>query len=301
MTSSGPERFDPPEEARLRSEAHGMARAYVNAVLAAIPRTRVVGLHAEGAAYRPWDSLLDYVPEISDVDVRVRMRPDEGQGGRWTLERALDVAETAHGRFRLLFPEPSHHPRPRLLFLDGREGEPARAPPPLGSVHTLWGEPYDGVERRCYPDTRRRDARRFLHDARFVELELPMRAVDRPDVAAWSLVSDMAARVGAAGPRLLTQLAAHSFDAWSMNRTSVWQALIASGQGGIAESYAEFYRAGWEGYRARFTEARPARRALEAAARLFAEGRALIGSVAGSGAGASGPDTSGSPTSDPGE
>src|SRR5687768_9127389 len=60
-----------PDPARVRAEVEGMTDAYVAALLERLPREQIVGLYAKGSAVKPWDAPIDYVPELSDVDLHV--------------------------------------------------------------------------------------------------------------------------------------------------------------------------------------------------------------------------------------
>ena len=270
------EPFDPLLARRLRDEAHGMARAYVNALLAELHRDSISGVYAKGSAYRPWDSVVDYVPEVSDVDIHVRLAP----GSEHALDRldhALAIGARALATFTALHPAAAHTPRPQLMRLTEIEAFDGYRPSPGESVHTLHGEPYDGAEPGDYDgQVAIDDARRFRADADFVTGELASKVVDRPGAATWSVVARVAFRVAPAGPRLLTALGVDAYEAWSMNRTAVVGRLSELGHDDLAEAYADFYLAGWEGFRSRFASHDAARRALLAADRLFARGEALV-------------------------
>ncbi len=272
----------PPFEAadqaeRLRSEAHDMAAAYMDTLLNVVPRDLIVGVYVKGSAYKPWDSLIDYVPELSDVDIHVHfLNDDDGHSYLGTPQQALDVAERALSEFSARVPDASHLPRPQLLVLNDLVKLPGYLPSPAGAVHTLYGDIYAGASRDDYGSTQPDDARRFADDARFVDDELPMKVIDRPGKYAWRAVSLLVWRIGPAGPRLLTHLGAHPYDAWSMNRTRIVQELTVRGQRDIAGAYAEFYLAGWDGYRSAFRDGDAARRALHAASRLYSLGKMVI-------------------------
>lgn len=271
-------RFDGPEAEAYRAEAHGMARAYVNALLAEVSRECVVGIYAKGSAYRAWDSLIDYVPGLSDVDVHVRLRSGHpGAEVLKTLPSALDVAQRALASFGALFPDALHTPRPQLMFLDELESMPGYLPSPVGVAHCLFGEEYEGATRTQYADAASLDVERLLSDADFIETSLPKKVIDRPGVHMWNAVAVVNWRVGPAAPRVLTQLGVDPFHAWSMNRTSLVREFEARGYNAFARAYADYYSAGWDGFRCRFSEAGSASEALLAAHRLFFLAREIIG------------------------
>lgn len=75
-----------------------MTDAYVAALLERVPREQIVGLYAKGSAYKRWDGPLDYVPELSDLDVHVHVRePGRTSADISGLRGALALQACAEG------------------------------------------------------------------------------------------------------------------------------------------------------------------------------------------------------------
>ena len=66
------------------------------------------------------------------------------------------------------------------------------------------------------------------------------------------------------------------YEAWTLNRTSIVGELAQRGEESLARHYADFYLAGWDGFRSGFQDESAARRALSAAFQLYAEGVSLL-------------------------
>lgn len=263
-------RFDPDDAETYRREAHGMAEVYLEAVLSVASDAHVSGVYAKGSAYRPWDSLIDYVPELSDVDVHVRLTAEADSGGVLrTLGDAIAVAERALGRYRERFPAPRHVARPQLLFLNDLERLPGYLPSPADTVTTLFGDTYEGGDTASYANASENDVRRFRADALFVREEMPLKVIDRPGPLVWRVVRRLTWRVGPGGPRILTCSGVDPLHAWTVNRTEIVRHLVDLGHDEAAEAYVDFYLAGWAGFRSGFRDGDAARRALLAAARFF--------------------------------
>lgn len=263
--------------ARFRAEARGMAEAYADALMEHAPAGLISGVYIKGSAFKQWETEIDYVPEFSDVDIHIRFADwRRGTDQLGTVRQAARIAETARSTFHRRFPDASHLPRPQLVVVNELESQPTYIPSPAGTVETLSGVPYPEVTRERYRDVGPHDRSRFLADAEFVRAELPWKLIDRPGKDAWRVVSALTWRVGPAGPRLLTQLGVHPFDAWTMNRTSVARELQERAGANISDVYRAFYMAGWDGFRSRFETVEPAVRALNAADLLFSLGRALL-------------------------
>lgn len=262
----------------LRHEARGMAEVMRDVVLEESPIDSVAGVYLKGSSVRPWASCIDYVPEVSDVDVHIRVKREARESTR-SLSFALRVADRTRELFALRFPKAKHTPRPQLFFLGDLEVMPGYLPSTAGSVVVLYGDEYLAGTAAQYGACAAADETRFLADADFVRDNLAGKIIDRPGKLAWQAVSSLTWRVAPTGPRLLTRLGQSPYDVWSMNRTTVARSLRSLGQDDAASAYAEFYLAGWDGYRTGFEDAGPALRAVEAANRLFVAGRHLVESA----------------------
>lgn len=259
----------------LRAEARGMAEVMRDVLLAEAPADSISGVYLKGSSVRRWDSRVDYAPEVSDVDVHVRVR----RAGRVVTDSfgfALRIARETERLFRVRFPEPSHVPRPQLFFLEDIEGLDGYLPSTAGSVTVLHGEEYRAGTPKEYGDCPADDLKRFRLDAAFVEGELAGKIIDRPGRLAWQAVSSLTWRVAPTGPRLLTAMGEDPYEVWSMNRTTLVRSLQEVGAPDVAEAYADFYLAAWDGYLTRFLDAAHGLRAIEAVHRLFAEGARIV-------------------------
>lgn len=264
----------------LRAEARGLAEVLRDVLLDEAPRDSVQGVYLKGSSVRPWDSIIDYAPEVSDVDVHVRAHPD-ARAVTDSLDFALEVARRTEREFAARFPTPTHTPRPQLFFLHEMEQTPGYLGSTADSVIVLHGAEYSYGTADQYRDCHEDDAKRFLADADFVLDSLPGKIIDRPGRLAWQAVASLTWRVAPAGPRILTATGEDPWQMWSLHRSGLVAALVSSGHGAAAAAYRDFYLAAWDGYRDRFRSAGPALRAVEAAFRLFAEGRNVVTSSAG--------------------
>ncbi len=62
---------DYPDKTALKREARAMAEAFAEALLAHVPSEHVAGIYWKGSAQKEWTTPIDYVPELSDVDIHV--------------------------------------------------------------------------------------------------------------------------------------------------------------------------------------------------------------------------------------
>jgi len=65
-----------PDPRVLKTEAFFMAEAFTEVLLEEIPDPDIVGIYCKGSVLKDWDSPLDYVPELSDVDIHILFHDD---------------------------------------------------------------------------------------------------------------------------------------------------------------------------------------------------------------------------------
>lgn len=269
------EPFDETLAATLRGEAFGMAQAYADALEELLPDGTISGVYMKGSAHKSWDSVIDYVPELSDVDIHVGLTQPVDTVHE--LDWSLDLARTALDSYTRRFAGAIHKPRPQLVFLEAVERLDGYLPSPSSSVRTLAGQPYQGGTPEEYATCHQTDVDRFAEDAEFFRSELPGKVIDRPGSLLWRVACRATWRVAPAGPRLLTQLGADPYAAWTWNRTQIVRELEARGHPGLSAHYANFYIAGWEGFKNRFLDGPSAERALRSASLLYEEGLDAVG------------------------
>lgn len=202
------------------------------------------GLYYKGSSAKAWDSALDYVPEVSDVDFHVWFRSDDDVKRVFrSMETALDVQARLERGYAERVPEPFHTPRPQFVVLNDIVDQPDYTPPDPSLVRVLKGEP---LARQTYDTERIRevDCRMALSHEGFVE-KLPASAIDKPGRLLWKVLRDLTFRVSPAGPRAVHLLGGQTELAWESNRTAIYSALIDLEAEEIAEGYAGYYLAGW--------------------------------------------------------
>jgi len=209
--------------------------------------------YCKGSAAKKWDSEIDYVPLLSDVDIHFRVRegsrpfPAGGEGMRAAADMACDY-ET---RFRERNPRSLHLPRTQLMLLNDLEKEPLYVPPSLTELHIMLGEP---PKKTLLADQRIREIDSSqLRSLRPYLDAMPMSISDRTGLDWWSFVRQMNWRVSPSPVRLLSQSCDDPLAVWSWNRTRLCSELKEYGLGGIEERYRGYYLAGWQLFQSRLT------------------------------------------------
>ena len=91
-------RPDWPTAVQIRVEVEAYVESVTEVLTEAIPASALRGLYYKGSALKQWDSALDYVPEISDVDFHLWFATDEDVKTHFgSVEFALGPGETRAG------------------------------------------------------------------------------------------------------------------------------------------------------------------------------------------------------------
>lgn len=236
----------PPET--LRAETEAMSEAWIE-VLAQRLGPALRGVYRKGSAQKRWDTRIDYVPELSDVDIHVAFARDEDIGLIDSVDAAIEINEAVLAAYRRRVPRPLHVPKPQFVVANQLDKQPDIMPSPAKTVTTLLGEPYH--DRTLTDDeraTQRARSREQLTVHRAFIEALPLRIIDRPGRLATGLIGEMNWRLSPIAPRVLEVLGEPYEEVWSLNRTGLVRALEERGLDELAEAYAAYYLAGWDAF-----------------------------------------------------
>lgn len=261
-----------PDRDRLRLEAECLAECFRDQLLSLIPDGEIRAIYLKGSVVKRWESALDYVPEVSDVDMHVWFHDDAA----WpkylgTVPQALDVQRGAEARFAARISRPLHEPRPQLIVMNKMMAELEDfLHSPRSIVRVLYGENYPEADYSGSASIRRHDSTRLVDEAGWVD-KMPLHLVDKPGRYLREALRALVWRVSPTGPRALHVYGLDTEQAWSMNRTRVTLALRDLGLTSLADGYADFYMASWDYFLSGFTDSDVGRSAIEAAVRVLTE------------------------------
>jgi hypothetical protein len=225
-----------------------MAEAWAEVLVGRLPPRAVRGVYFKGSALKPWDSPIDYVPGLSDVDVHVLLGDDRDEAHLNAIDIALEVNAAVLATYRRRAPAALHLPRPQLVLANRLEQDATILPSPAATVETLFGEPYvDHVlteEEQAAQRARDREQLRRPSHIEFID-ELPFRAIDRLGERLTPLHGELNWRVSPVAPRVLEVLGMAYAQAWSLNRTHLVAGLRERGLETLADAYESYYVAGW--------------------------------------------------------
>ncbi len=244
--------------------------------MALIPGDQIRGIYLTGSAVKAWDSPLDYVPEVSDVDIHVSFRDDSSWRKHLdTVPLALEVQAAIEVCFESRCPQALHRPRPQVLVLNKLMAEhPGFVYSPPSTVVVLHGEPYP-QDAYSNPDTIRRHNAADLLDRAAYEERVPLLAIDRPWTYSRDLLSQLTWRISPVGPLALHLSGLDTKHVWTLNRTQATAALHDVGLASLANPYRSFYLSAWDYFLSRFTDTIACRTAILAGTQVLTEGADL--------------------------
>jgi hypothetical protein len=214
---------------------------------------RLKCVYAKGSSVKQWDSLIDYVPIVSDVDIHFTLNDDEGvfPGSADEFADSIALSQRYEESFLERHPMHMHIPRSQLLLVDSLKEVVEYIPPRAQDVRVLIGK----FPQPVLPSTSRIqqiDLQNLLSLDGFLE-RIPNRVIDRTGLDFWSIIREMTWRVSPSPVRLLTQTSKDPLEVWSWNRTKIVIELLKRGNDDIADNYSGFYSAGWNLFRSGFT------------------------------------------------
>ena len=261
-----------PDRERLRYEAECLAECFRDELLALIPEGEIRAIYLKGSVVKPWESPLDYVPEVSDVDMHIWFRDDAA----WpmylgTVSQALEVQAGVEARFAERVSRPLHEPRPQLIVMNKMMAEhEGFLHSPRSTVKVLYGEEYPEADYSDSAGIRRHDANQLVGEAAWVD-RMPLHLVDKPGRYLREALRQLVWRVSPAGPRALHVSGLDTQRAWSMNRTGATLALRDLGLASLADGYTTFYLSSWDYFLSGFTDSDAGRSAIQAAEKVLTE------------------------------
>ncbi|MFX1482589.1 MAG: hypothetical protein ACFFCP_05295 [Promethearchaeota archaeon] len=214
--------------------------------------SRLDCVYAKGSALKPWDSHIDYVPILSDVDIHIGLKDDAALfvGSSEDFDAAMDLSAQCEDEFVQRRPDYLHIPRMQVIETRFLKQSDKYTPPRLKDIRILYGTPI--LAEPPSPEAiRQSDLERVLEDEEFVD-DLPRRILDRTGLDFWAIIRAMVWRVAPAPVRILTQINDDPLDVWSWNRSKIYEELIAAGYDSLAKHYHGFYTSGWQLYLSNF-------------------------------------------------
>ena len=217
--------------------------------------------YAKGSATKKWESYIDYVPVLSDVDIHIKVLnhsnffDDEN-----SFHESVNISETYETRFIEDNPNYFHIPRTQIICINKIVDIVDFVFPKETSIIPLIGD----VQLGKNPSIDRIKETDLKNLLKLEELlaGLPMSMIDRTGMDLWSLIRRMNWRISPSPVRLLSLSSDKPLDLWELNRTSIAKELEKHDYPLIAEHYKDYYYEGWIAFLEDFTNSQTLRRLI---------------------------------------
>ena len=261
-----------PDRTVLKNEVNNMLQAFVEVLLEEIPDSEIKAIYHKGSAQKDWDSPLDYVPEISDIDVHLLFHDDSSVNKHFgSVVQAVNIQSKVEKRYFSKKTKPIHVPRPQLVILNQLLQDEDYIPTPKIAISVLYGEDYPETDYSSPERIMHIDCRRLISEESFL-LRFPLHTVDRPSRYLWESLRLLVWHVSPTGPRALHLLGVPTEKAWSINRTSTVTLLREIGERQLAQDYSDFYLFGWEYFISKYSNTDAGRSSLVSGVRALSRG-----------------------------
>ena len=199
----------------------------------------------KGSGIKEWESPVDYVPVISDIDIHVGTKggmplfPKNRDGFLYSLETTRLYEEM----FKEKRPGYLHVPRPQIMVVEENRGDwmpesPDEFKPLYGEVPLKPEEPEESLRARDMDE---------LAGLGPLLARLPEYVIERIDLEYYRVLRMLCWVVSPTPIRVLSQLTDPKH-AWTLNRTKVLRLLESSGLKNIAQPYRLYYLTGWKAF-----------------------------------------------------
>jgi hypothetical protein len=217
----------------------------------------------KGSATKKWESFVDYVPIISDLDIHIGTKGDHPlfTPNREGFLFALETTRLVEEKFLEIRPRNIHIPRPQIVIIKNAQLD--WLPEKSEKVIHLYGEttvkPHETVE-----GLRARDLSELQGLGPLLE-RLPERVIDRIDLEYYRILRMLSYIVSPSPVRVLSQIHDDPKHLWSLNRTHVILELRKYHLGKLGDAYSDYYLAGWRAFLSGFKDNEAMRHLLKCA------------------------------------
>ena len=223
-------------------------------------RDNIDYMFTKGSSAKIWESDIDYVPILSDVDIHIKLTGNK----RKILpnKNAFKQSSFFTSNYELLFKklckeknhESFHLPRIQIVQLDFHGRKEYVIPPREKDITFIQGSTTFPKEME-HSQIRRIDKKNLLNEKQFLS-SIPEIYFELSGLDYYSLLYRISSRISPSPIRLLTQLMTEEnpHDIWTFNKTSIKNHLQEFNLGNIASFYESFYLTGWKLFESGFAD-----------------------------------------------
>ncbi|MBM3292279.1 hypothetical protein FJY84_06335 [Candidatus Bathyarchaeota archaeon] len=210
--------------------------------------------YVKGSAVKKWDSAIDYVPMLSDVDIHFKIKDGANFfSSENKFREAIKINELYEKKFVNKNPNYLHIPRIQVLELNSRLNNlDFVLTSELHNEDILFGNP-EKILKREVNEIRTLDLKMLLNLQELLN-NLPMSVLDRSGIDFITLIRRLSYEVSPSPVRVLSQILDDPYEVWNLNRTDICKKLLECGFTDLAKSYSGYYFTGWDVFRTSFRD-----------------------------------------------
>lgn len=256
----------------LREEINFIIEAFIEVLLEKVPESEIEMIYFKGSAQKKWDFSIDYVPELSDIDIHI-LFSDESSIKKYlgSTSKALAIQSKVETLYFSKSPNPLHIPRPQLMVLNLLMEEKDFIPTPKSAVSVLYGKDYPKPDYSNDEKIKNIDRNRILSEEKFLS-EFSLKVIDKPSKYISESLRTLVWHVSPIVPRVLHILGISTEEAWSINRSRSVLLLREMGEKQLALDYADYYLSGWEYFLSKYQDTNAGRSSIISGANALARG-----------------------------
>lgn len=236
-----------PSREILRKDIDAMVKSTVHTIFKYFPKKHIYGIYYKGSSSKQWDSIIDYVPGVSDVDIHVQFTNDRTYNQIISNPKiAMMFSEDIEKKFRKINPKFYHMPELQLNSLNKLYELKEYRSTPSKVIKLLYGKPYP-VHQMSKGKTIRISVKQVIDERKYIN-KLPNRLLDKNAVSMKKFLKDIGWHISPSSMNFLVAKGIPYSEAFSMNRTNVSSALKKLGYKDAAENFEGFYYHAWRYY-----------------------------------------------------
>jgi hypothetical protein len=231
-----------PSEGALRKDIELMVQAAKEVLLKTFNKKQILGIYFKGSASKKWDSVIDYVPEVSDIDIHVLMRSQADYDKHFSrIENVIKFSQQIERAYLSKNKKPAHLPLLQVLSLNDMHREKEYVPGLASNVHVIYGKPFHGYTKEEYGRDFQKRGRAQLLEHEPVLAKIRKRGIYKYGKHLRKYIIELSWRLSSSGPNFLNMKGYSFEDAWTLNRTAVVREMRKLGFAKLAKEYHDFY------------------------------------------------------------
>ncbi len=216
-------------------------------------------IFTKGSSSKPWETDIDYVPLISDVDIHIKLYNNKKKllsttnGFNQAVFFTTNYEKWFSTECKRINHKKIHLPRVQIVQIESHGRKGYVVPPRNKDIIWIQGS-FPFPEEMDHNKLRDMDKKSLLQEKPFID-SIPDIFFEQSGFDYYTLLYRLCSRMSPCPIRLLTQvLPDNPHDIWALNKSSIFKLLQKNGFTTIAENFEQFYLNGWRLFESSFMD-----------------------------------------------